>query len=218
MLKKVFALIISTAMCLSLFSGCGESAVGEAQAEETTAAATTVPEGLTAEETAVWESMPEIVTMRVLNDLQEKTTEILYIEKSGNVKKFMCDEYYKGNMDTEWVDEKITKSPNTETVGTVNISQLIEFYKIIMLIDDNSYMRSKFLLAPEMVSEKNYSYELYGIQNKDENSSQSLLIALGDSINPKICDDPHGNEALDSYVQLDPYMILIDGYIGFVTE
>ncbi|MCI5904901.1 MAG: hypothetical protein MRZ61_07165 [Oscillospiraceae bacterium] len=48
MLNKIFALIVSTAMCLSLLSGCSESAVGEVQTEKTTAA-TIVPEGLTAE-------------------------------------------------------------------------------------------------------------------------------------------------------------------------
>lgn len=83
MLKKVFALIISTAICLPLFSGCGESAVGEAPAEEettkittettsettteattdttVTAEETTTERKLTADEVELMNSMPDIV-------------------------------------------------------------------------------------------------------------------------------------------------------------
>ncbi|MGN0609001.1 MAG: hypothetical protein ACI4J6_07325 [Oscillospiraceae bacterium] len=47
-MKRICKLLLAVVMCLSLFSGCGEGAVGEAQTEKTTAA-TIVPEGLTAE-------------------------------------------------------------------------------------------------------------------------------------------------------------------------
>ncbi|MGN0608674.1 MAG: hypothetical protein ACI4J6_05680 [Oscillospiraceae bacterium] len=73
MLKKVFALIISTAICLSLFSGCGESAVGEAQTEEETTSATIAAQ--TSNEISLTEITTEATTTITTETTLEITTE-----------------------------------------------------------------------------------------------------------------------------------------------
>ena len=65
---KLISIILSAIISVTLLTGCekAESVAEETTASETTAA--TIPADLTEEEMAIWESMPEIVTMRVYND------------------------------------------------------------------------------------------------------------------------------------------------------
>ncbi|MBQ3161789.1 MAG: hypothetical protein IJC04_06645 [Oscillospiraceae bacterium] len=200
-IQRIFSTILAAIISISLLSACEktESIPEETTISETTVA--TVPTDLTEEEMAIWESMPDIVTMRVYNDYETKTTEILYIEKSGAMKSFVSDEYYKGYKDSEWLSNKI-KTSEADVTGEVDIYKLIEYYKLLLLIDENCPMKSRQFISQQIQREAKFSYEIYG---KNNLNNTITFIAYKYASSENICDSLYGEELFDLYFEIDPF-------------
>lgn len=200
-IKRFFSIILAAGISVSLLSACEKA---ENLSEETTSSETTVatiPTDLTEEEVAIWESMPDIVTMRVYNDYETETTEILYIEKSGAMKSFVSDEYYEGYKDTDWIIHKI-KTCKADVAGEVDIYKLIEYYKILLLIDENCTMKSRQFISQQIQRETKFSYEIYG-NNNSKNAITFIAYKYASSEN--ICDSLYGEELFELYFEIDPF-------------
>ena len=173
-LNHIISIILSSIITITLLTACEktESVAEETTVSETTAA--TIPADLTEEEMAIWESMPDIVTMRVYNDYETETTEILYIEKSGTIKSFVSDEYYEGYKDSEWIANKI-KTSQASVIDKVDIHKLIELYDDCLSINrDNKMIMSEFHKLC-MEYDVTFRYEVYF----NINNSDSSILFLG---------------------------------------
>ena len=203
-LNRIISIILSSIISVTLFTGCAktESVPEETTVSETTAA--TISADLTEEEMAIWESMPDIVTMRVYNDCIAETTEILYITKYGEMKSFISDEYYEGYKDSEWIENKINDS-KVEAISLTDVHKLIEFYNVFLLNDKNSKLRTVSSLQYGIVEEVTYYYEIYGLYNTDE----VLFISRGSSSKEYIINDANGRETLKKYLDVDPFIKLV---------
>jgi len=200
-LNRIISIILSAIISVTLLAGCEKT---ESVPEETTVSETTVattPTDLTEEEMAIWESMPDIVTMRVYNDYETKTTEILYIEKSGAMKSFVSDEYYEGYKDSEWISNKI-KTIEADVTGEVDIYKLIEYYKLLLLIDENCPMKSRQFISQQIQREEKFSYEIYGNNNLNNTIT---FIAYKYTSSENICDSLYGEELFELYFEIDPF-------------
>lgn len=240
MLKKTISLALAVILML-LLSCCGEG--DEIQIEESTLTITdeeTILASLTDEEMAVWETMPYIITMRMLerfddNDDELLSTEIVYIDKIGRVKKFISyDECGLSDNDTiEWLNNQISQNKDAEIVNTADIHTLIEYYNTFMRIDKDSEFDQRYLVEVSWYIERHYWFKIYGIRDDNENGFEILNISFGDAGNPYIRfknldirytynhkDEPLdtlGGETLDLYLQLDPFMVLCGGNMGYLT-
>ena len=202
--NRIILIIISSIITVTLFTACekSESVPEETTISETTAA--TIPTDLTEEEMAIWESMPDIVTMRVYNDFITETTEILYITKYGEMKSFISDEYYEGYTDTDWIFQKI-KDSKVEAISLTDVHKLIEFYNVFLLNDKESELMTRGHLQYGIVEEIIYRYEIYGYYNADE----VLVISRGSSSKEYIINDSNGKETLKKYLDVDPFIKLV---------
>ena len=203
-IRCIFSIVLAAVIGISLLSGCEKA---ESVQEETTVSETaiaTVPTDLTEEEMAIWESMPEIVTMRVYNDYETETTEILYITKYGELKSFISDEYYERYKDTDWILKKI-KDSEVDILNLTDIHKLIEFYSVFSLNDKESELATRSLLQHGIVEEIIYDYEIYGFYNTDE----FLAISIGSSADEYIINDSNGKETLKKYLDLDSFIKLV---------
>ena len=198
MFKKLLSGIMAVAVCVVGLSGCGESQTEET--ETTLETEMTAPNELTEEEMQIWESMPDIVTMRVLNHYETETTEIMYIEKSGAMKSFVCDEYYSTSNNSEWIISKINNY-KAETIGVVDLHALIDFYSILLLVDlkKEMYKESSMLMYLPVEYEHNYEYIVYGLYKNGKN----VRFAEGQTKCNSYINDLYGKTLFLNYLDFD---------------
>ena len=199
-LNRIISIIISSIISVTLLTACAktESVAEETTASETTAA--TIPADLTEEEMAIWESMPDIVTMRVYNDFITETTEILYITKYGEMKSFILEGNSDNYRDIDWINEEI-KNNEVQAVKTASISQLIELYNTISLIDMDSQSTKRqkmFSVSPQRPT--TYNYVVYSIC-----SCQNVCILSGNNLTEYILNDAYGEDIFKMYIDIDPF-------------
>ena len=234
-LKKAISFALAFAVVLSL-SCCGvgdEILIDEIPDEETILAS------LSDEEMEVWQTMPYIVTMRMLERYDKNEvklydkylyTEIVYIDKIGRVKKFITYDKCRSSEDDktiDWLNNQIRQNENAELVDVADIHTLIDFYNTFMRIDSDSKFYERYLVGLDVYIERHYWFELYGIRNNGKNDFETLLISSSDAGNPYIRRnhtekneplDTSGRETLDIYLQLDSFMVNIPGGIGHLTD
>ena len=195
-LNRIISIIL---LSVTLFTGCekAESVPEETTISETTAA--TIPADLTEEEMAIWESMPDIVTMRVYDDCVAETTEILYITKYGEMKSFTLEGNSDNYRDIDWINEEI-KNNEVQTVETASICQLIELYNTVSLIDMDSQLtcRQKMSVSPQRPNA--FNYVIYGICGE-----RHLCISQGFNTTEHILDDLYGEDVFRLYMEIDPF-------------
>ena len=195
-LNHIISIIL---LSVTLFTACAktESVAEETTISETTAA--TIPADLTEEEMAIWESMPDIVTMRVYNDYETKTTEILYIEKSGTMKSFISDEYYEGYKDSEWLANKI-KTSQASVIDEVDIHKLIELYDDCLSINKENKMIINELFKMGLEYDVTFRYEVhYNVKN-----NESSVLFLGQTGTESYWNDEQfGKEVCVLYTEMD---------------
>ena len=198
-IKRILGVVLAAGISVSLLSACKqtESVPKETTVSETTVA--TVPTDLTEEEMAIWESMPDIVTMRVYNDYETETTEILYIEKSGTMKSFVSDEYYEGYKDSEWIANKI-KTSQASVIDKVDIHKLIELYDDCLSINKENKMIMNELFKMGLEYDVTFRYEVY--YNVKNNESDILF--LGQTGTESYWNDEQlGKEVCVLYTEMD---------------
>ncbi len=199
-LQRIFSIILAAGTSVLLLSACEKA---ESVAEETTVSETTVatvPTDLTEEEMAIWESMPDIVTMRVYNDFITETTEILYITKYGEMKSFILEGNSDNYRDIDWINEEI-KNNEVQAVKTASISQLIELYNTISLIDMDSQSTKRqkmFSVSPQRPT--TYNYVVYSIC-----SCQNVCILSGNNLTEYILNDTYGEDIFKMYINIDSF-------------
>ena len=188
---------------------------------------------LTDEEKQVWLTMPDIVTMRMLKRYEDDGvflyTEVVYIDKLCNVKKIICYDTPK-SIDSddiiEWLNEQIGQNKNTELIDVADIHSLIKFYNTFMCIDRNSKFHARYSIGLAMEIERHYWFEIYGIRDNGENEFETLLISRGNAENLSIRGDytddwdfvdTYGNDTLNLYLKLDPFVVPGVGYGGHLA-
>ena len=210
MFKKLLSGIMAVAVCVVGLSGCGESPPEET--ETTVETEMTAPNELTEEEMQIWESMPDIVTMRVLNHYETETTEIMYIEKSGAMKSFVCDEYFDvstftGNI-TEWFKENLGNFNKIVKKDTINVKQLITLYTLFTESNNDSKLTDKNLLSTGVQRETTHSFQIY--INTNENVFFPIgtgLITVGGRVNnERILDCVSGIDIYVAYIEIDSFI------------
>ena len=201
---KLISIILSAVISVTLLTGCekAESVAEGTTVSETTAA--TIPADLTEEEMAIWESMPDIVTMRIRDKYKSETSEIVYIEKNGAIKTFLSDEYYQDKENPEWILKKINNN-KADVIGYADIHKLINLYTNLLSIDIKSQMAERQVIKQQKSVNIVSGYEIYGFFNKNEN----ILFSYGYTGTEYVRDDPHGNELLILYLEIDPFLILL---------
>lgn len=198
-LNRIISIVLSAIITVTLLSGCAktESVPEETTVSETTAA--TIPADLTEEEMAIWESMPDIVTMRVYNDFITETTEILYITKYGEMKSFILEGNSDNYRDIDWINEEI-KNNEVQAVETVSISQLIELYNTLSLIDIDSQLTCRQKMSVDPQRPDAFNYIIYGICGE-----RHLCISQGLNTAENILDDLYGEDVFRLYMEIDPF-------------
>ncbi len=196
-LNRIISIILSSIISVTLFTGCekSESIPEETTVSETTAA--TIPADLTEEEMAIWESMPDIVTMRVYNDFITETTEILYITKYGEMKSFTLEGNSENYHDIEWINEEI-KNNEVQAVKTASISQLIELYNTISLIDMDSQLISRQSMSLDPQRKNTYNYAIYAMCN-----TENICVSRGYNTKEYILDNLYGEDVFKIYLNID---------------
>ena len=95
MIKKMKRLITAVLFCSVLLCGCGDSPPSETITETTEQTTVTMPTDLTEEEMEIWESMPDVVTMRVLvNFVDERTDDKPFVKQfnfAGGIADFVLN-------------------------------------------------------------------------------------------------------------------------------
>ena len=142
------------------------------------------------------EAAKEGVTTKHLDDLIRH-----HIEKSGAMKSFVSDEYYEGYKDSEWISNKI-KTIEADVTGEVDIYKLIEYYKLLLLIDENCPMKSRQFISQQIQREEKFSYEIYGNNNLNNTIT---FIAYKYTSSENICDSLYGEELFELYFEIDPF-------------
>ena len=199
MKNKLNHIISIILLSVTLFTGCEktESVSEETTVSETTAA--TIPADLTEEEMAIWESMPDIVTMRVYNDFITETTEILYITKYGEMKSFTLEGNSENYHDTEWINEEIENN-EVQAVETASICQLIELYNTVSLIDIDSQLICRQTMSLDPQRPNTYNYVIYTLYNKE-----NVCISRGHNTKEYIMDGLYGENVFKIYLNIDPF-------------
>ncbi|MCH5349784.1 MAG: hypothetical protein J1E40_10715, partial [Oscillospiraceae bacterium] len=183
---------------------------------------------LTDEEKEVWLTMPNIVTMRLTErynaNLEKPFSEFLYteiicIDKLGQIKKITCPDSPGFDDTISWLNEKINMNREIELVDIVNIHSLIKFYSTFMCVDRKGKYSTNPALSLDWEVLKDYYFELYGIRSDGVNGFETLKISYGDaeSIGVK-CNysddweiiDTYGSDTFKLYFKLDPLMKDLD--------
>ncbi|MBQ8176908.1 MAG: hypothetical protein IJ035_07750 [Oscillospiraceae bacterium] len=200
-LNRIIPSVLSAIITVTLLTACEktESVAEETTVSETTAA--TIPADLTEEEMAIWESMPDIVTMRVYNDYVTETTEILYIDKQGTIKKVISDEYYTENRDIDWLYNKVITC-ETQIIDIASIQYLTELYSIFKVVDTQKALKSIHTFINQIHYDITYSYEIYFF-----NGNGGIdLVAYGRTANDYILDDDSGYDLRLKYAEIDDFI------------
>ena len=215
----------------------------EATLEET---ALTIPDeetilsSLTDEEKEVWLSMPDIVTMRVLDRYDEKEkheyddflySEIVYIDKMGQVKKIITyDECNSSDDDiiVPWLNDQINQNEAAEITNVADIHALIEFYNTFKHIDSNAKSRQRYSgYRPDENIVWHHFFRIYGIRNDGESSFETMEISSGtagylyvryNETEENDFSDTSGIDTLDLYLQLDPFLMDAGKTYGTLTD
>lgn len=204
--KQITAIIFSAIIMLT---GCSTAGDEQPAKEEITV---TIPTDLSEEEMAIWETMPQVVTMRMYSeefDDAEETREILFIEKNGAVRYFKLADYekfykdYTAETELEWVAQKFTEAENYEITGTVDVHKFIEFYDTMSNIDTSSNMDIIQHPVGFLNTEPPYEY-YYSIYGALENG-KIIEFSEGYHYGEDFYDDPYGYEALRLYLEVDPF-------------
>ncbi|MCH5194496.1 MAG: hypothetical protein J1F11_11075, partial [Oscillospiraceae bacterium] len=187
---------------------------------------------LSDEEKEVWLSMPDIVTMRLLsrwdNDDNFLHNEIIYIDKIGQVKKFITYDDYDSTNVIPWLNDQISQNEDAEITNVADIHTLIEFYNTFMLVDRNTKFSPRHSIGLAIEIERPYCFEIYGIRDNGEKEFETLLIADGDAENLSVRNnytddywdfvDTYGNDTFELYLELDPFVIPGVGYSGHLAN
>ena len=194
-LNHIISIILSSIITITLFTACekSESIPEETTVSETTAA--TIPADLTEEEMAIWESMPDIVTMRVYNDFITETTEILYITKYGEMKSFTLEGNSENYHDIEWINEEIE---NNE----------VQSVKITPIIQDNTKIARPIY---------NYTDEMVGKYIVDGKVVQKWIDNLWENKYKDRGDDTQGSQGAPDGTAQKPYQVNIAENEGVYT-
>lgn len=209
--KRITAIVFSAIIMLT---GCSTAGNEQSAKEEIMV---TLPTDLTDEEMAIWETMPQVVTMRINSerfyseefDDKKETLEILFIEKNGAVRCFKWaghEKFYKDytvETEFEWAAQKFTEADKYEITGTVDVHKLIEFYDTMSKIDTSSKMDkvqhpARFLCMEPMYE---YYYSIYGALE----NGKVIEFSEGYHYGEDFFDDPYGYEALRLYLEMDPF-------------
>ena len=132
--KRLTAVLVTM---LIILTGCSSAGEEQPAKEEIIV---TLPTDLTDEEMAIWETMPQVVTMRINSerfyseefDDKKEILEILFIEKNGAVRCFKWaghEKFYKDytvETEFEWAAQKFTEADKYEITGTVDVHKLID--------------------------------------------------------------------------------------------
>ncbi|MCH5349215.1 MAG: hypothetical protein J1E40_07820 [Oscillospiraceae bacterium] len=248
LLKKSISLALAFAIVLSL-SCCGISGetipkptineitetTSEITPENIAEALQVTPEELSilaelnSYEKETWQTMPDIVTIRILSYFEPERlqTEVVYIDKWGNVKKFIgpytTPREYDSSLD--WATDQISQNKDAELVDVADIHTLIEFYNTFKRVDRDY----KFYCGYEMLSyvdKANYGFGIYGIRSDGENGFETLKFSRGteyeyeirlNDINNEDYIDMSGIEAFDLYLKLDLLIKDAGGVLGWVA-
>ena len=198
MFKRIVSRIMAVLICMSL-SGCGDSQP-QVQTEITEQTTVTTPTDLTEEEMEIWESMPEIVTMRVYNDFRREISEILYITKYGETKCFISENFYDYQINMEQIYNEIINT-DVKYKGEIDIHKLIEFYALFLTIDKDTKLMPTSLLVADTVEPITYSYEvccLYGY-------NEVLTISEGFTRDHSVLNSSYGKQLVKQYLELDKF-------------
>lgn len=203
-LNHIISIILSSIITVTLFTGCekSESIPEETTASETTAA--TIPADLTEEEMAIWESMPDIVTMRVY---RSEITEICYVKKNGTINRFVSDENYDKSQDADWIIDKINNS-DVEQIDNIDIHNLIRFHSTLISIDNNSKITSLQHLQTQQYTPLT-RFEIYGIRNDTEMNNEFVLVAFGDVMQQYVRKDINGESLFTIYKEIDKHIPIL---------
>ena len=199
----------------------------------------TILASLSDEEKEVWLSMPDIVTMRVLSRYDEEEeeicteflyNEIIYIDKMGQVKKFITyDDYTSPDDDiiVAWLSDQISQNEDAELANVADIHKLLKFYNTFMCIDSDSQRVLNYTVGVSEEFNRHYYFRLYGIRNSLKNGLETLLLSKGnagryyvprnytDEGEPR---DESGRKTFDLYLKLDPFMVKGGGGYGHLID
>ncbi len=211
--KRITAIVFSAIIMLT---GCSTAGDEQPAKEEITVA---LPTDLTEEEMAIWETMPQVVTMRFDNTYKKReytSTSVVFIEKNGAIREFEIsdknDKYWEGNSaetKLEWAAQKFTEAENYEITGTIDVHKLIEFYSVMSKINTSNKITDHYwsLISPQIYHEYTGYWEIYGARN-DKN--EIIEVAHGQYNIDGYYDDLYGYDALKLYVGIDRFTLIGD--------
>ncbi|MCH5193117.1 MAG: hypothetical protein J1F11_04080 [Oscillospiraceae bacterium] len=252
-MKKISISVLLLIFCISALTSCvndaGENIADTSETTETTAdeTAEAILSTLTDKEKEVWLSMPDIVTIRLLRryngddgDLYSEFlyTEVIYIDKTGQVKKFISPDKLapsETECTVEWIHDQISRNEDAELINTADIHKLIKFYNTLTYIDPNSRLEYWGGIGLAEYIERHYWFEIFGIRSDGgKNIYEVLEISEGDAgdysiqhnyiekrnmfgIYEKKNIDTYGRDTFNLYLELDPFMVDRPGGVGHLT-
>ncbi|MCH5193300.1 MAG: hypothetical protein J1F11_05010, partial [Oscillospiraceae bacterium] len=159
--------------------------------------------------------------------------EIIYIDKIGQVKKFITyDDYDSRDVVVAWLNGQISQNEDAELIDEADIHTLIEFYNTLTCIDPNSKLQHWGGPGLCVEFDRHYWFRIFGVRSDGgKNSYEALEISAGDagyySIQHNYIDkydshgvlerkdiDKYGRDTFDLYLKLDPFMIKGGGGSG----
>jgi|GEM_PF-2577236 len=216
--KRLTAVLVTM---LIILTGCSTAGEEQPEKEEITV---TLPTDLTDEEMAIWETMPQVVTMRLNSHYtkgEHTSTDVAFIEKDGAIREFeITDDNDKFKEDLtietelEWAAQKFTEADKYEITGTVDVHKLIEFYDVMSKIDINNEKKydSWWDFSTGPYHENTYHWKIYGARN---GGNEVIEFANGRYNMDCYYDDLYGRNAFDLYAEID-WMIAL--YTEFAPQ
>lgn len=213
--KLITAIVFSAIIMLT---GCSSASDEQPAKEEITV---TLPTDLTEEEMAIWETMPQVVTMRINSHYtkgEHTSTDVAFIEKDGAIREFEItddnDKFEEGftiETELEWAAQKFTEAVNYEITGTVDVHKLIEFYDVMSKIDTSNKITDHYwsLVVPQIYHEYTGYWEIYGARN---GKNEVIEVAHGQYNIDGYYDDLYGYDALKLYVEIDRFTLIGDDF------
>ena len=211
MFKKVKKILTAVLFCSVLLSGCGDSPPSETVTETTEQTTVTMPTDLTEEEMGIWESMPDIVTMRVLNHYETETTEIVFLTKNGVLSSVISEEYFDISTfsgDIMQLLEDNIENPAEIIKKNIDAKKIVKLYTLFTESYNGSGLKDKNLLSVGIQRETTHSFQIY--VNTGENVYSSIgtgLITAGERVNnERILDCTNGIDIYIAYLEIDPFI------------
>ena len=80
---------------------------------------------------------------------------------------------------------------------------MIQYYRILLAIDNNSPIIPRFKLTSEI--EPRDQYGIYALRNNVNDNAEIMLISEGYTADENIHNDPNGDEAYIKYIEFDTF-------------